>query len=255
MSARSELEQAVLDYEQALRQLRIELGLESTQAIQLVLPDNLPDNEIDIDLAVEEAVRNSEFSYNAKLLAFQAEQNVAFTRNANRFQANLNATFGLNQSAEAFSDAYKNQLDRQAFSIGLEVPLFNWGRAKAENNAAIARKESLDESLNLQKQNFENEVYFQVMNIRQLKRQIDISAQSERIAIRRYEISRNRYLIGKISIQDLFIAQQEKDNAQQRYISDLRRFWTAWTNLRRITLYDFETQQPLQIPDSSRRLN
>ncbi len=252
MSARSELEQATLDYEQAVRQLRIELGLERDLPIRLVLPNNLPDSEIDVDLAIEEAMRNGEFTASARLQRFNANRNVAVAKNANNFQADLRATFGLNQSAENLSDAFNNQLDRQFFSVGIDVPIFNWGRAKAENNAAIARQESLNESLELAQQNFENDVYFQVMSIRQLDRQLEISAKSEDIALRRYDISRNRYLIGKISIQDLFIAQQEKDNAQQRYISDLRRFWTAWLGLRRITLYDFEKQEPLRISEEFR---
>jgi hypothetical protein len=36
------------------------------------------------------------------------------------------------------------------------------------------------------------------------------------------------------------IALTEKDQAKSRYIQSLLDFWTAYFNLRRLTLYDFE---------------
>jgi len=56
----------------------------------------------------------------------------------------------------------------------------------------------------------------------------------------RYDITKNRYLIGKIDITDMNIALTEKDEAKARYIQSLQDFWTAYFNLRRLTLYDFE---------------
>ena len=63
---------------------------------------------------------------------------------------------------------------------------------------------------------------------------------SDTIGQKRYDIAIKRYLIGKIGITDLNIAQQEKDNSRQNFVSALRGFWTAYFDLRRKTLYDFE---------------
>lgn len=54
---------------------------------------------------------------------------------------------------------------------------------------------------------------------------------------------RNRYLIGKIDITNLFIAQNERDSATRSYIQALRNYWLGLYNLRRLTLYDFERQE------------
>ena len=73
-----------------------------------------------------------------------------------------------------------------------------------------------------------------------LKEQVKITRLADDIAQRRYNITKNRYLIGKIAITDMNIALTEKDEAKQRYIQSLRDFWIAYFNLRRLTLYDFE---------------
>src|SRR5262249_17890856 len=58
----------------------------------------------------------------------------------------------------------------------------------------------------------------------------------------------NRYVIGRISIDNLYIAQNEKDQALNQFVQALRGYWQAHYRLRRATLYDFETGQPIPSP-------
>ena len=50
---------------------------------------------------------------------------------------------------------------------------------------------------------------------------------------------------GRISIDNLYLAQREKDQATDQYVRELRGFWQAYFTLRRLTLYDFERSAPL----------
>jgi outer membrane protein len=72
-----------------------------------------------------------------------------------------------------------------------------------------------------------------------------VGIKSDEIAQKRYDISQQRYLIGKISITDLVIALQEKDQAKQAYVDALGEFWRAYFEIRQLTLYDFERKEPL----------
>ena len=72
-----------------------------------------------------------------------------------------------------------------------------------------------------------------------------ISAKADTVAAKRFEVAKNRYVIGKIAISDLYIAQNEKDAAVLSYVQALRGYWTAYYHLRRVTLYDFATKQEL----------
>ena len=71
------------------------------------------------------------------------------------------------------------------------------------------------------------------------------SAKADTVAARRFDVAKNRYIIGRIDIGDLYIAQSEKDAALLSYVEALRNFWLAYYRLRRLTLYDFETARPL----------
>ena len=51
---------------------------------------------------------------------------------------------------------------------------------------------------------------------------------------------------GKIQIDNLYIAQGERDGALRAYIDALRGYWAAYYRLRRLTLYDFSAGQPIR---------
>jgi outer membrane protein TolC len=78
-----------------------------------------------------------------------------------------------------------------------------------------------------------------------LRQQLVVSKKADEIGDRKYEISKNRYLIGKISITDLNLALQDKDIAKRNYVQSLEDFWTTYYEIRRLTLYDFEQNRPL----------
>ncbi|MEB3323538.1 MAG: TolC family protein, partial [Synechococcaceae cyanobacterium] len=58
-------------------------------------------------------------------------------------------------------------------------------------------------------------------------------------------VAYNRYVIGRISIDNLYIAQREKDQAKAQYVQALYGYWRAYYDLRRVTLYDFEQDAPI----------
>jgi len=59
-------------------------------------------------------------------------------------------------------------------------------------------------------------------------------------------VAYNRYGVSKILIDNLFIAQQEKDQALAAFVQAQRAYWIAYFQLRRTTLYDFEAGSPIR---------
>jgi len=47
------------------------------------------------------------------------------------------------------------------------------------------------------------------------------------MAQRRFDVSKDRYLIGKIDVTNLFLAQNEKDSARRSRIQTLWDFWAG----------------------------
>jgi outer membrane protein TolC len=110
---------------------------------------------------------------------------------------------------------------------------------------AYANKRLNDFTIAQDEVNFEQEVITQVRQFELLRLQIEITKKSDQVALERYNVAQNRYLIGKIDITNLAIALSEKDNAKRSYINALKSFWTSYYNLRGLTLYDFAEHKAL----------
>ncbi len=154
-------------------------------------------------------------------------------------------TVGLANRAENIGELYTNPTNQQSLSIGFQIPILDWGRQKSVRRTAEANSKLVEYSVAQDEVNFDQEVYTQVKQFKMLRDQLLITSKSDYISLNRYEIARNRYLIGKISITDLTIALQDKDNAKRSYIASLRNFWTAYYRVRYLTLYDFENDRAI----------
>ena len=114
---------------------------------------------------------------------------------------------------------------------------------------AIADKKLADFQIAQEEVNFEQNIITQVRQFEMLRLQLEITKKADEVAAERYNVSQNRYLIGKIDITNLNIALNEKDDAKRRYIQALRDFWLAYYNLRQLTLYDFAERKLLYTPE------
>jgi outer membrane protein TolC len=157
----------------------------------------------------------------------------------------MTATIGYNQTSAAVPAAYRNLLDQEQFTVGFSIPLFRWGAGSAAVDAALAERRRAEASVAQQRHDFEQEVLFQAARLNLLRDQVAVAARSDTIAQRRFDVAKDRYVIGKIDIPILFIAQSEKDNARRANIQTLWDYWSAYFRVRRLTLYDCETGETL----------
>ncbi len=95
------------------------------------------------------------------------------------------------------------------------------------------------------RQNFAQAVATQVTLYAMMQEQVKLSASADSIASEKYEIARQRYVLGNLSITDLSIAFAEKDQAKRDYVLALRDFWGAYYELRYLSLYDFEKNKKI----------
>jgi outer membrane protein TolC len=77
--------------------------------------------------------------------------------------------------------------------------------------------------------------------------QLQLAAKADNIGQSRYNVTKERFLIGKIDVLELNIAQTERDNAKTRYISAMRNYWQFYYEMRRLTQYDFINSNPIEV--------
>ena len=155
------------------------------------------------------------------------------------------ASVGFNQTAPVFNQAYQSPLGKQQLQVGINMPMLQWGGGHADVEAAQADDDRMAAQNKANRDALVEDARFSVLQLQQAQRNVLISAKADTVAQKRFEVAKNRYVIGKIGISDLFIAQGEKDGAVLSYVQALRSYWTAYYHLRRVTLYDFVTKQEL----------
>ncbi|MGA2298146.1 MAG: TolC family protein [FCB group bacterium] len=245
LNVKNDLESARLDYQNARENFKIALGYDITNEINIKPNLDFLIINVDPDFAYEQAMKNRSDILNYQISELQADRSLNQAERNNSFNALLSASYGLNQSAGNLPEAYKNLLDQERFNLSFSIPLFQWGKGTAQIESALSEKDRIKVSIENQKKLFLQDVKYQTQKFLLLQKQVALSAKADTIATRRFEVAKNRYLIGKIDLNTFFIAQNEKNTALNTFISTLRNYWAALYRLRRITLYDFIKKEPL----------
>ena len=248
LTSRQQVAEATLNLETARLQLRSYIGLNAGEQFELVMPEQIPQFDVSVDEALQYAQQLRADFIGFQRRRLQGEAEVARAR-GDRFQVAAQAAYGLNNNGLVLNDIYQNPTEQQQFSLGFSVPVLDWGRNKAMMRTAMAEKQLLDFQIAQEEIDFEQNIMTQVRQFEMLRLQLEITKKSDEVAAERYNVSQNRYLIGKIDITNLNIALTEKDGAKRRYIQALRDFWLAYYNLRELTLYDFAADKLLYTPE------
>lgn len=248
LKSQQDVAQASIDFESTQLKLKSFIGLQEKERLQLISPDSIPQVEVDENDALYYAKLNRAGYLGLDRRKLEAKSQVAQAK-GNKYQTTLLASYGLNNVGSAFEDLYNSPVRQQFLDFSINIPILDWGRSKGAIQSALANERLSNFNIEQDKINFENEIITQVRQFRLLKLQIEITSKSDEIAQERYNVAQNRYLVGKVDITNLNIALTEKDNAKRGYLQALKAYWVAYYNLRRLTLYDFNSDRSLYVPN------
>jgi outer membrane protein TolC len=246
LKAESALERNQMAVDDALLSLKSFLRLKDDENIILSPPDPVFFDLVDNDLALEKAKNNSIDYLNFEKRLLEAESIISQAKNYG-FNASLFMAYGLNGRANVFDEVYTDPSNQQVLSLGLNIPILDWGKRKGQMKMAQSNQELVQTSVEQERADFAQSVRLKVGEFNIQKNQVLIAAKSDTIAQKSYAVTKNRYLIGKIGVTDLNIAQTDTDEAKLTYINALRTYWRNYYTLRQATLYDFVGQKDLGV--------
>ncbi|MEP1085491.1 TolC family protein [Algoriphagus sp.] len=249
LQAKQDLAQAKLDLESSSLAVNSYIGLNQSTEIKLLSPTEIPDFDVDVEQALDLAFKNRAEALGFDRRKLQAESEVARAK-GQRFDATLNASYGTNNTASNWADVYGNPNTQALVNLGISVPILDWGRSKARMAQAMANQQLVDYTVQQEMVNFEQEIFTKVKNFLMIRERLNVTKLADEVAERRYDISLNRYQTGNVDITNLNIAQNEKDSNKRAFYASLRDFWVAYYELRSLTLYDFEKEELLYVPES-----
>ena len=236
-----ELKKASQDFSRYL-----ELNNENTE---LNIPEELPLFHVNIDKAIEEAQSNRKAVIEFRRKRLEAEKELARVKGSNKLQMSLNANLGISQNGNDFNNLFNNYNKQQNLSLRISMPIFDWGVSKSRRKMAEADLDLTNNNIEQDKLAFEQEIYLHVLNWSNQRDFLFTSEKAKEVAFKRYDISKKRYVLGKIDITNLNIALQEKDKAVFQYLNSLENFWRDYYILRQLTLYDFINDKKIEVDD------
>ena len=246
LRSRTALESALLEHARATDALRVALDLPPGTPLEITVTGTVAELEADTVRAVAEALKNRAAVSAVALDDVQARRSVAEARFRAGPGATVQASYGFNATAPEATLAYQNLLEARQFTLSVQVPLWQWG---AHHEGVRAAEADLERVANLSAASLAqvaHDARFAALALTQARRTVLLAAKSDSVAAKRFDVAYNRYVIGRIAIDNLYIAQAEKDQALVEYVRALRGYWTAYYRLRGATLFDFESGRPIE---------
>ncbi|MGD0341775.1 MAG: TolC family protein, partial [Bacteroidales bacterium] len=192
------------------------------------------------------AMANNPEILNEQLTILSAQSSVAQAKAQKGLNASLSAALGYDQSDTAIQSALNNLLKSQSINLTFSIPILDWGKGKGNYKMA---QSSLELAQVQEKQalvDFQQNLFLDVEQFNLQKDQVAIAAQSDTVAQRMYEVTKQRFLIGKIAILDLNNADSKKDENRRAYVQALQDYWSYFYTIRSLTLYDFINKKPVE---------
>lgn len=245
LNAQKAVGTAKRDMEIATLNLRTYTGTESEEKIALELPASTIDMQVSADKVLTEAFANRSDAIAFVRRIAEAKRDVAKAKGQNGLIATLTANLGYSKSAPTIADVYRSPQNQQLLQLQFAIPVLDWGRQKSRMKTAEANEQFVEYAVEQDKQTFRQQIVTQVTLFNMMKDQLVFTARADSIASEKYQIARERYVLGDLSITDLSIAFQENDQAKRDYIAALRDFWGAYYQLRYLSLYDFERKEKI----------
>lgn len=242
-TSRKEADMNLKDREIRLRSF---LGFNENIRVELVLPSEVPHLQVDVQEVLDLAHANNPQLLNQQLTLLTAQSNLAQAKAEKGLNANLIASFGLRDQDPVFANAYTESNRQQTIRMGITMPILDWGLGRGRYLMAKSSLELAEVQSRQDQVDFDQNLTLDVEQFNLQADQVRIAAKSDTVAARMYEVTKARFLIGKIQVLELNNADTRKDTNRRAYVQALQNYWTYFYNLRGLALYDFLNRKPLE---------
>lgn len=244
-NAQSTVEERIVALENAKDQLKQTLGIALDEDIEVTAEIEVSPVAVNLVQAVESGL-NSRMELRQREIDIElAELQMVQTKSLNEFKGDVSLSIGIIGDHEKFSNMYDNPTRNPRVAISFTVPIFDWGEKKARVKAQKIAQ-------NIAKLEQENQRIDIELNVRQtwrrlenLRTQIDIAEKSVRNAQLTYDINLTRYREGDLTGMEISQFQTQLSNRKISYAQSLINYKIELLNLKILTLYDFEKDEPI----------
>jgi outer membrane protein TolC len=248
-----DLQQAGLNYRESKESLLNFLMLPVDVDVEVIVPENIPIEEIDIQLVLQKALENNPELLQIEQNLLENQRNMDQANKARHFRADVNVSYGLSKDdgnilqngrlANVYSPEFENY---QQVTLGINIPILDWGRSKGQFEMAKSQYQIAQVASRQSLQQFKQNAVTRAITFNIQKSRLQSAILSDSLASESYELTMTRFINGQADVLRLTSSQRAKDNARVQYINALAEYWNNYFYLRRLTLYDFENGRNIE---------
>jgi outer membrane protein TolC len=226
--------------------LRSFLGFNQNVRLELIIPNEIPTLQVEVSEVLRLAEENNPDLIALDRQLVEAQSSVAQAKAEKGLNANLTASYGLRDQDPEFNLAYDKPNKQQSIRVGFTLPILDWGLGRGRYKMAKSSQELTQVQVEQSRIDFEQNLLLDVQQFNLQDDQVKIAAKSDTVAAKMFEVTKQRFLIGKIDVLELNNADSKKDQNKRSYIQALNNYWNYFYNIRALTLYDFINKKPLE---------
>jgi outer membrane protein len=226
--------------------LRSFLGFNQNVRLELIIPNEIPDLQVEVNDVIRLAEENNPDLIALDRQLLEAQSSVAQAKAEKGLNANLTASYGLRDQDPLFNLAYEKPNQQQSIRVGFTLPILDWGLGRGRYKMAKSSQELTQVQVEQSRIDFEQNLLLDVQQFNLQDDQVKIAAKADTVAAKMFEVTKQRFLIGKIDVLELNNADTKKDQNKRSYIQALNNYWNYFYNIRSLTLYDFINGKPLE---------
>ena len=249
LTAESSLTDAQMSLDSRMFQLRSFLGFGENTVLVPTIPYFISDEVplLNYQQVLDLALENNSFTQNIQRRMLEASENVSQAK-ADRWDIKLFASVGWAGYGNKFAKAFDNHNwgPNQIVSLGLSVPILDWGKRKGKVRVAESNQQVVNSQIEKEKLDFMQNIFLCVQNFNHQPKQLQLAKEVDSIARSRYNTTVEAFIQGKMDILNLNDSQTSKDSARRNYIEQMYMLWSYYYQIRGLTLFDFIANRPLE---------
>ena len=221
----NEVTKAKQQLQAAIADLRLFLDVSDLSWFMPELPELIPGIKIDVEQARSLAKTNNPDLLDITINKINAQRDLDRTIKDNRFDLSINASYGLNQQAIEFDEAYASFVDQQIVSVQFRLPILDWGERRGNIKTARMTQELAEIETEQLKNDLNRQLLLAVNNFNLQQSQVITAQRAKVISKESYAITEKRFLSGKVDLLRLLNAREAFQTTTEQYVQSLQEFW------------------------------
>jgi outer membrane protein len=244
-NSRSALESSQIQYENAMDNFKILLGLPFDRELEIEADIGKSLKEVDLAWAIDHGLK-----YRMELRQYDinienALNDLIRAAAENEFKASVDVSFGFTGTSKRFGDIYQSPNKDKLIAVSVNIPIFDWGKKKHQVAASKAQVESTRLTAREERRQIQYEIRQAFRNLRLQETKIEIAEKNVKNARLTYEINLERYKSGDLSSKDMQFYQLQLSEEQLKKVQALINYKLALLDLKIRTLWDFEKNKSI----------